>query len=244
MDMDLEVSQLFDFDIVAFSNDDPDIRVVTIRNDLELEAFVLDYIGANPMQTICYNRDPETTSMCPYVRILTSEIETDMASNFKLQSFLSRLKVSCIVPNCKRAVAIGLTSPSNPTSFPLTMPTHFYQTSVPVLELGINGVLDVACLTPLGAFSGQRLCDIPGVVLPVYLPPHVQSLILSFCREPTAEVIASGINQLWRRFDRAVYPLFVQTASLLVVTGPSFFNAFSVPSVILAATSPFLARRA
>ena len=122
----------------------------------------------------------------------------------------------------------------------MPMPTAFYITSVPVIELGINGEIDMSCLVPVGPFQGHELKDIQGVLLPCHLPISCQDLILRFLREPTAQLIVDAMDGICADFDRVVFPMFRQAWCRIPPNLAYFFNAPTVRSTISVATKPYL----
>jgi len=244
--MELAAEDLFAFDVLYFENIQPDVQVHSFTLDSDLERFAAERVGADAVSTIVTNLDPCTRGMCPYVRIMTSAVSPEVPINHKLQTFLVRIGATSLFPRCFRAVAVGLScsTGSGAGSVCVPMPTYFYITSVPVLELGVNGSIDMDCLTPIGSYQGHQLKDIPGIVLPCHLPDQVQDRILSFMREPTADIIVKAMDDLCANFDRAVYPIFRQAYARVPPSLACFYNAPTVRSVIRSATRFCLARRA
>ena len=228
------------FEIITFENIEPDVRVITIANESDLERFIISYLGLNPISLIVANLDPVTRPFCPYLRILTSEVSPDYPENHKLQTFLSKIRSTSLFPRCRRAVAVGLASCVGSGGQCLPMPTAFYITSVPVIELGINGEIDMSCLVPVGPFQGHELKDIQGVLLPCHLPISCQDLILRFLREPTAQLIVDAMDGICADFDRVVFPMFRQAWCRIPPNLAYFFNAPTVRSTISVATKPYL----
>lgn len=228
------------FDIITFENVEPDVRVITMTNESDLERFIISYLGLNAISLIVANLDPVTRPFCPYLRILTSEVSPDVPENHKLQTFLSKIRSTSLFPRCRRALAVGLATCVGSGGHCLPMPTAFYITSVPVIELGINGEIDMSCLVPIAPFQGHELKDIPGLRLPYHIPESCQDLILQYLRAPTAQLIVEAMDDICADFDRVVFPMFRQAWCRIPPSLAFYFSVPTVRSTIFAATRPYL----
>jgi hypothetical protein len=239
------VDHLMDFDILIFENDQPDVQVVTLRHDYEITCWVGEHFGDHQFQTIVFNNDPETKSLCPYFRIISSGVADNTPTNHKFKNFLSKIKVEHIVPKVHKVVVMGLHTLMDLSS-PISMPSSFYTTSIDFLDLEkIASEIDMSCLAPCGAHDHTitSICDIAGMYLPYYVPPEVQWKILTYLQSPTAMLIENKMDEICTNWDKNLFAMFQQREPRIPSHIASYFSAATVRSAIELATSPFLVQR-
>jgi hypothetical protein len=238
--------QLFTINVLIFENADPDIRVVEVPDDVDLALFAAGEIGPGMVQTIVSNSDNETRHRCPYFRLVASPPSEALPINFKLQTFLNKIGQGQIMtPRCTKVIVVGLHALNNLES-PISIPLAFCTTSIEPMDYGIDTVVDIACLQPVGGLksdSSEALCEIAGLCLPVHLPEPCQWLILSYLEEPTATMIKDKIDEICTNYDAALLPMFQQRGTRLPPHIASYYNASTVQTTIRDATKSFLAHR-
>jgi hypothetical protein len=249
MDFDFNYlpDRLFVINVLIFENSDPDIRVVEVPDDVDLALFAASEIGPGMVQTIVSNSDPETKDRCPYFRLVASPPSDGLPINFKLQTFLNKIGQGHIMtPRCTKVIVVGLHALNNLES-PISIPLAFCTTTIDPMDYGIDTVVDIACLQPVGGLksdSSEALCQIAGLCLPVHVPDACQWRILSYLEEPTAAMIKDQIDKICVDYDAALLPMFQQREPRLPPIIASFYNASTVQTAIRGATRSFLVPRA
>lgn len=244
-DFDMDVSNLFNFNVLLFENDQPDVRVIELKHDTELAIFINQEIGENAVQTIMSNQDQLTKDRAPYFRIVASPPNEQYAKNFKFETFLHKIGQSqMITPRTPKVIVIGLHALNNLES-PISIPLAFCTTTLDEFAIDSLGVVDMACIQPIGgANTTEELIKISGLCLPCHLPDNVQWHILSYCEEPTAAIIKDAMTAICNKWDHALLPMFLQREPRIP---PRIACAYNVPcatSTIKVATRPFLVPRA
>lgn len=241
-DFDMDVNDLFNFNVLLFENDQPDVRVIELKHDTELAMFINQEIGDNAVQTIMSNQDQLTKDRAPYFRIVASPPNERNAKNFKFQSFLHKINQgNMITPRTPKVIVIGLHALNNLES-PISIPSAFCTTTLDEFAIDSLGVVDMACVQPIGgANSTEELIKISGMTMPCHLPDNVQWHILSYCESPTATMIKDAMQAVCDKWDFALLPMFLQREPRIP---PLIACAYNVPcavSTIRLATRPFLA---
>lgn len=237
----MNIEELFNFNILMFENDQPDVRVIELKHDTELALYISREIGDNAVQTIMSNMDQLTKDRAPYFRIVASPPNEKYAKNFKFETFLRKIGQSqMITPRTSKVIVIGLHALNNLES-PISIPLAFCTTTLDEFSIDSFGVIDMACVKPLGgASSTEDLVRISGMTMPFHLPDNVQWHILSYCEEPTAIMIKDAMQAVCDKWDFALLPMFLQREPRIP---PYIACAYNVPcavSTIRLATKPFL----
>jgi hypothetical protein len=246
-DFDMNVDELFNFNVLFFENDLPDMRVIEMRYDIEIANLIETEIGSNAVQTIMSNQDRNTKDRCPYFRVVATPPSEGIAKNYKFEAFLRKIgQGNLITPRCAKVLVVGLHA-LNHLDSAISVPLSFCTTTIDNFAIDILGVVDMACVKPLGKFniqSTEDLVKISGMRLPVHLPDNVQWKILSYCEAPSAALIKDAMQSICDKWDAALLPMFLQREPRIP---PSIAYAYSVPcvaSTIVVATKPFLAPHA
>lgn len=245
-DLERLVNSLFSFTVLYMANDQPDISVLECEHDYQVHLLCQELFGKDKIyqQLIVNNMCPETNGRCPFFRVMMTDFDTSTPINYKLQTFFNRIRMPSLSSRCLKAIVVGLSNLSN-IDHALSIPFCFRTTDIEPLLL--SGEIDLACtkVTGVGAHPpGFTLADIAGLSLPVHVPPEVQSCILSYCREPTAQLIVDQMDLLLERWDAILHPMFMQREPRIPVHLASFYNAATVARSIQDATRSFLARPA
>jgi hypothetical protein len=242
-DFSMNVDTLFNFNVLFFDNHDPDMRVIEMRYDVEIANLIEKEIGSNAVQTIMSNQDRHTKDRCPYFRVVATPPSENIAKNYKFEAFLRKIgQGNLITPRCSKVLVVGLHALNNLDS-PISMPLAFCTTTIQDFAIDSLGVVDMACIKPLGAFniqSSEDLVKISGMILPVHLPDNVQWKILSYCEAPTATIIKDAMQAICDKWDAALLPMFCQRDARIPPAIASAYNVPCVASTIVVATKPFL----
>jgi hypothetical protein len=245
MDMDLAdmVNNLFNFNVLVLGNDEPDIQVLEVSFDSELVMLQDMYLGSNCVITIVNNMDERTKGMCPYFRVAMSDVSPLGAINFKLQNFYQKIGMSSISARCRKAIVVGLHA-LNQLDSAISVPMCFCTTNIePLLfeDIVADTGVDMSCMETCHTHSDTNtLCDIAGLCIPVYLPVDVQWKILSYCKEPCAQLISDAIDDICKNWDAALFPMFQQREPRIPASIASFYSVLTVSQAIANATNPFL----
>jgi hypothetical protein len=243
-DFGVNVDELFNFNVLFFDTNDPDMRVVEMSYDVEIAMLIEKEIGTNAVQTIMSNQDRHTKDRCPYFRVVATPPSENIAKNYKFEAFLRKIgQGSLITPRCAKVLVVGLHALNNLDS-PISMPLAFCTTSIENFAIDSLGVVDMSCVKPLGAFniqSSEDLMKISGMRLPVHLPDNVQWKILSYCEAPTAAIIKDTMQAICEKWDCALLPMFLQRDARIPPPIACAYNVPCVASTIVVATRPFLA---
>lgn len=237
---------LFSFTAILICNDEPDIQTMEYFSDYELAAYIHKEFDDDAIQTIVKNNHEESKSLCPYFRIIMEKYSADAPINFKLHGMFIKMGIQSLSSRCVKAMLVGLTTFSDLQS-PINVPYCFMSANIDPLDFIFEDIpeLDMACLktcdetTNAGA---NDLCDIAGMPMPYLLPWECQFKILSYLRNPLAEMVTNKIDQLCFMWDVFLYPMFQQREPRIPFHIASFYNATTVLSTAEAATRPFLVR--
>ena len=237
------VESLWNFNVLYMANDLPDISVVECSYDYQISMLADQVFGGDGyVQTIVNNMCPETSGRCPYFRILMSGFSLKSPINYKLQAFYSRIRMGSLNARCSSAIVVGLSTLTS-LDQPLSIPFCFTTTTIDPLQF--TGDIDLACTKVLAQDKypdGYTLNDIAGLCLPYHVPENVQALIVSYCREPCAQLILDQVDKILERWDAVLFPMFLQREPRIPVYIASIYNAATVAKTIRDATRPFLAQ--
>jgi hypothetical protein len=238
----LFVDSLMSFNVVIMSNDQPDIQVMELQYDSQLAILLQQELGEGYVQTIVNNNNDDTKVKCPFFRVCMTGPGNDAPVNFKLRSFLNRINMNTLNPRCLKAVVVGLATLHHMESA-ISVPSCFCTTMIDPIDLNLEEEIDMSCLESCAQHLypvGSTLCDIAGLAMPCHLPPEIQTRILSYCSSPTADIIRDAVFRLRRRWDYALYTMFLQREPRIPVHIASIYNAATVQATAVAATRPFL----
>lgn len=208
-DLELDLSFLDDFDtsidafaerlfhvrVIICDNNDPDIRVL----ELDGEHGVADYINkhfdssVNVTQLIVPNGKPDDHDfdMCTHFRIICAEYHSKSPTNYKLEHFLKSAGITGVGTRCRMAMIVAMMGS-----------TDSRHMSVPMKYTSLS-IQDLSMFSPIEVYGGdvQELCNIPGMVLPKYLPDELHWNIMKYLRHPCAQLIKNEmerINEYWK----------------------------------------------
>lgn len=241
-DFGMDVETLFNFNILIFENDQPDVRVVELHYDTELALFINNEIGPDAVQTIMSNQDQLTKARAPYFRIVASPPNEKYAKNFKFETFLNKIgQGQMITPRTPKVIVIGLHA-LNALDSAISIPLAFCTTTLDEFAIDSLGTVDMSCIQPIGgAKTTEDLVKISGMTMPCHLPDNVQWLILSYCESPTAAMIKDAMQAVCDKWDCALLPMFMQREPRIPPHIAFAHNVACVTSTIRLATRPFLA---
>lgn len=237
------VDSLFSFNVLILSNVDPDIRVVELQYESQIVPLLQTELGTQYVQTLVNNLNAETKTRCPFFRVCMLGVSPLMSINYKLRAFYTKIGMPTLDARCHKAVVFGLATLQQMESA-ISIPFVFTSTKIDAIDLDLDPLLDMACLTPLcenGKPIHTELCEIAGLSLPVYIPQDVHFKILQFCISPTATLIRDAANNLRLNWDRTVYTMFLQREPRIPCHIASAYNAATVQGTIANATRPYLA---
>ena len=236
------MDSMFSFFGLYFNNADPDVRVIEFLDDDAYYKYVQDMVaGRKSCVYVVENRLEGTIDRCPYFKIYTVD-SGDKLINLKLQSFLT--KIGSADMNClfSDACVVGLHSCYGWGIY-LSVPRCLYITPFDHFDADIDGEIDLACLHPCGLEinrGGNFIKDIAGTELPVWLPPEVQWNILSYCCEPTAQLIKDEINKIRGWWGFHLDEMYYQRAWREHLDFPYVVPVPSARATIDAVTKPYL----
>lgn len=243
-DIEMYVSSLSDFNVIIMSNELPDIRVIDCKYNSDLYHIIQQELGDGYIQTIINNLNPDTQYGCPYFRICTTRLSSEIGINFKLQKFYKSIGLSEMNSRSKKAVVVGMASMSIADS-PIAIPSCFCSTKIFSLDLFYEPEIDVACLKPCAQRlhpENSTLCEIAGIQLPYFLPREIQDIVMSFSSSPTADVIRAEMFRLCQQWDNWMFPMFLQREPRIPVHIASYYGAQGVQSTAEAAIKSSLAK--
>jgi len=241
-DFNMNVDDLFNYNVLIMENAQPDIQVREIKHDMELTHLIEHEIGYGAIQAIVSNNDQETKERCPYFRIVATPPSSSIPKNYLFEAFLQRIGQGFMTtPRVVKALVIGLHALNNLES-PITVPMAFCTTNIPEFAIDIFGEIDMACLEPIAnrACSSESLVDIAGMCLPYHVPYEVQMRILLFCESPTAILVKNKMTNLCDNWDLALVPMFLQREPRIPPDIASRYNVAYVRRTIRDATKHFL----
>lgn len=240
-DTDAFVNKIMTYNILYFDNNEPDVRVIEIANDVEVDMLIQQTFSSDVFQTIVNNRDEESKSACGFFRVVMENFDGGSTINFKLRAFFDKIGIPAMNARCTKAIVIGLHA-LHMLNSPMLIPTSFCTTTIEPIEMWVGNELDMACLQTCGdkICDGATLCEIAGMEIPYYLPPEVQFKILQYCCRPDAQLIKDEIDFQCSRWDVYVTPLFEQREPRIPPSIASSFRATTAQQTIESAISYFL----
>jgi len=240
--VDAFVDNLMYYSILIFHNNDPDVRVVDIQYDVQVDMLIHEEIGESPFQTIICNMNNDTKDLCPYFRVIMKDFGNHSTINFKLKTFFDRVGVPDMNARCSKAIIVGLHA-LHMLNSPMTIPSCFTTTTIDVLRFAPGQEIDITCRDTIPEAFGKEgtpLCGIYNLLIPTWLPTNVQDLIMSYCRSPTADIMEKEINRICMSWDMWLTPMFMQREPRIPAHIALQYNASNVQSTAANATSYFL----
>lgn len=184
-------------------NNDPDVRVFEFVDEKDILSYVESTFsdGKAVTQMIVPNVKRDEGDLCTHFRIIAENYHYKSPTNYKLDQFLRGVGLSGTASRCTRALVIGLMCPLGSAS--CNVPAKFEPISVQ----------DISMFEPVEIYTSDldNILGIPGMFLPVYLPTDVQSLILQYCRSPTADLIVDEFRRIRTYWDEHFEGLFYKT---------------------------------
>lgn len=241
-DVNSFVDSLMTYNILIFNNEDPDIRVIEIEYDVQVDILIQNEIGSDPFQTIICNRDETTKHTCPFFRIIMQNFGSKSTINFKLKTFFDRVGVPDLNSRCTKAIAVGLHA-LHMLNSPMNIPSCFTTTSIDLIRFGPGIEIEVTCQDPVPTVmrQGTPLCNIYNLLLPTFVPENVQELIISFCRSPVASIIDDEIKRVCYNWDMWLTLMFSQREPRIPPSIAWQYHASTVQNTAANATRYFLA---
>lgn len=236
------VDGLFSFNVLMLENCQPDIQVIEVGSDKALLELIHKEFGVSAVQSILPNMDESTKIFCPYFRVITSDFG-QAPINFKLQTFLNKIKLKAMNARCSKALVVGLSTMDAGSNATLSVPYDFCTTTIDNIGF-FEKQLDFTCLKPCAPLMrepGTTLCDIAGVSLPYHVPWEIQCKILSYMRSPTADLIHSKLDELCLDWDSHLFRMWSQREPRIPAHIACYYHAATVQATVADATSPFLA---
>lgn len=238
-DWDMNVDNLFSYNVLIFENANPDIQVLNVSHNTHLASLIQEHFGDEPIQTIVNNMSECSRKRCSYFRIVMTDVGDGISTNFKLKNFYQQIGMTSLSSRCRKAMAIGLHSLQYLDS-PISIPMAFCTTTIDPLDFQFDGTVDLACLSPCG---NQRadLCDIAGLSIPYFVPWDIQWKIVSYLESPLALLIKEDMGKMYEQWDIPVCAMFVQREPRIPAHIARYYNAATVQSAIGSATKSRLA---
>lgn len=225
-----------------FNHDDPDLRVVEFYHEEFYRDFIRQMAERNPVvHLVVKNNSEGMAARCPYFRLTLSNYCTSKRRNHKLTSFLAKTGVTGISDMCDDVLVIGLSS-DDMLGFIVDIPSCLRANEVEDIDIGTE--LDMSCLRPCTLpykKEGMTLADIPGMELGTWLPWEVQMRILSFCVEPTAQLIKNEMERIYDYWDDHLNEMYSQRFWREIPNSPYVISVPAVSDVIRAVARPYLA---
>ena len=186
----MDVESLTSFNILIFSNLDPDVRSMVLKDTSDLQkciSFIFPN-SKNVSQMILPN--PDQNGMCTHFMVMADQFHIKSPTNFRLETFLKGVGLHSVQARCLRALVVGMCGGigDNYVTIPdsyLFLHPRTYDPLSPI---------DVYCS------DINQICGIQGTFLPYQLPDELQWNILKYMRHPCAEIISSEmkrINDYW-----------------------------------------------
>lgn len=242
--VDSFVDGLMYYSILICHNDDPDIGVVDIKYDVEIDMLIHEEIGDSPFQIIICNMNDDTKDACPYFRVIMKDFGNHSTINFKLKTFFDKVGIPDMNARCSKAMIVGLHA-LHMLDSPVTIPNCFTTTSIDILRFAPGQEIDITCRDTIPKsidkmIEGTPLCGIYNLLIPTWLPINVQDLIMSYCRSPTADIMDKEINRICMSWDMWLTPMFIQREPRIPAHIAWQYNASNVQNTVANATSYFL----
>lgn len=244
-DWDIDVEQLASMFVVCFDITDPDVRVLVRGSDAEIaEEIAHQFNGSECIQLIIINRDEESRGMCPYFRIITNSPTPGDRVNAHLRDFYERIGMPSLNANFDKAMVVGLYDLVEMGRC-ISVPSKFTMSTMKLEEMDLPNEIDSACLKPCAEKlypEGVTLCDIAGLCVPYFIPIEAQWRIVSFLKNPLAEMVEEKVEELCHKWDVFLYSMFSQREPRIPAHIAYTYHVPTVLTTIGGATRSFLAR--
>lgn len=225
-----------------FNHEDPDMRVIEFYHEEFYRDFIRQMAERNPVvHLVVKNNSEGMAARCPYFRLTISNHRISKQRNHKLSSFLSKTGIVGISDYCDDVLVIGLSS-DDMLGFIVDVPSCLRSSDIEDINMGTE--LDMACLRPCTLpykKQDMTLADIPGMEIGRWLPWEVQMKIVSFCVEPTAQLIKNEMERIYNFWDGHLNEMYSQRTWREIPNSPYVISVPAVSDVIRVVARPYLA---
>lgn len=134
------------------------VDTVYFHNDLlEPHIYQIGYNDVHALSTLLATLMPGFVSItlpfdiggCVAVRMFLQNWDTDSTTNFGFASFLMKMGFHQISAKCNAALVVGVNDNAVHHDMFVSLPPSSYRQAIPVIPVGIDGRIDIACDTPL-----------------------------------------------------------------------------------------------
>lgn len=239
-DFDMSIEELCRIQVLLMDRDQPDVSLRYVGGDDDASVEISKEFGhAEYLQLVMLNNDPETRDMCPYFRVVMDTFKASEPVNLHLKRFYERIGMSTLSANCKKAMVLGMYDIGN-IGRVISVPTDLTSGYIDLQDRGLLvEEMDSDCLQPLKTV----LYGVEGVCLPYHVPIEAQWKILSFLRNPLAQLVLDQMDELCRAWDVFLYPMFQQREPRIPAHVAYTYSAPTVLTTVGGATKSFLAPR-
>lgn len=182
------LDELWSFNVLYFTNQDPEPRVLKMANPLQLK-YLLDERFPIGERTTINLANHRRDILCPYFHIVLHQVGSckEVDYNYKLQTFLRRAGISNIPLRCRAALIVGLMQKDMVDSA-VDVPIEYHMTSpVPV---DMVGPIDItSAMSSVHSSDMDKLCGVEGMLVPFTFPQDCHWCVLKYLRHPCAEMI-------------------------------------------------------
>lgn len=244
-DWSVDVEQLSAMTVVLLDRTAPDVSVMHKATDADIADEISYQFGKSEyIQLIVINHDEETKCMCPYFRIIMDSLTSEGRVNHHLRDFYSRIGMSTLNSNFNKAMVVGLYDLVEMGRC-ISVPSKFTSSTMQQGDIGLPYEIDSACLKPCAQKlypDGITLYDIAGLSIPYFIPREAQWNIVSYLRNPIAEMVQEKMEGICYHWDLFLYSMFTQREPRIPAHIAYTYSAATVLTTIGGATRSFLAR--
>lgn len=235
-DYEVSMEQLSSIRILVMDREQVDVAIVDAKDNVEVACLIeSEFQDKEYLQLVVINHDHETREMCPYFRIIMDSFRSDQVVNLHLRDFYERIGMSTLNACCRKAVVVGMFDVFD-IHASTSVPAGFSLGSFKCQDFGLVGELDAACLGK----RATEICDIPGLLVPYYVPLDIQWRILSYLKHPAAELVSKTMDEICCAWDTFLYPMFQQREPRIPTYIAYLYNVPTVLTTIGGATKSFL----
>lgn len=184
------VDKLFRFNVLFFSNDLPDMRVIELVYPEEIMGVIADHFPPGSNQTQLMLKNGRNDYLCPYFKMLAVNYSERSVTNYKLQTFMQRTGILGVHSKCDQAIIIGF-SRGDESGSPMDIPIQYRWIPVDMIE-----PVSVETLLENRPQTHERLMSIPGLSLPCFVPDDIHWNIMKYLRHPCAQLIKDHRDRL------------------------------------------------
>lgn len=181
------VEALTSFQVLIFSNDDVDMRVVELQSYDQVKLLIDSNFRTTTGITTMTVKNESGDEFCRYFKMFLVDYSPKTVINYKLQTFMRSAGIVGIHSRCTAAVIVGLID-NDIDALPVEIPIQYRSIQ-----------LDYIDRSPahFNMSSMDSLCGNQGLCIPSVVPVDVHWNIMKYLRHPCADIISTHRDRVF-----------------------------------------------